>query len=75
MLNKTGNRSKKFLICALVLGLLMSILNLSMWAEENDNVCEDALIRCMMDFQLAVRGSSFYCIVGYAFCLKYVKKN
>jgi len=64
MQNKAYNWSRKFLICALVLGLLVSGLNLSMWAG-----------RCLIDFRLAVDGSSFYCIIGYAFCLKYVKKS
>ncbi|HDJ23852.1 MAG TPA: hypothetical protein ENF17_08200 [Candidatus Aminicenantes bacterium] len=75
MQNKAYNWSRKFLICALVLGLLVSGLNLSMWAGDSDSACEDALIRCLIDFRLAVDGSSFYCIIGYAFCLKCVKKS
>jgi len=68
---------KRIFVVCLIFGLLCGITNFHLWAEESEeDICRDALARCMMDVQYSVHSATgLYCLIGYAFCVKYVKKN
>jgi len=68
-------RWKKGLVFCLIMSLFLGGINLNLWAEDEEDICREALAKCMIDFQYSMHVSSVYCVIGYAFCVKYIKKN
>ena len=68
---------KRIFVLGLIIGLLWSGVGFHLWAGQNEeDICRDALARCMIDFQYSIHSATaLYCLIGYAFCVKYVKKG
>jgi len=69
-MNKIGKNTKRIVFCLVILTVMMNLYG----AETEPGPCEMAFFHCFKD---ALRGGAtseglFHCLLGYAFCKKYI---